>query len=60
MDGMTLPERVTIRLRQRYTEWVKPDPAPGKTQIPYLRWKDDGARAAYYLLCEINKIPKEC
>jgi hypothetical protein len=56
---MNEAKRITIRLRQRYTEWTKDPPAPGKVQIPYLRWKDDGAREAYQLICKLWRFPLE-
>jgi hypothetical protein len=55
---MNEAKRITIRLRQQYTEWTV-DREPGKPPIPYLKWKDDGARAAYWLLCDLWKFPRE-
>ena len=55
---MNEAKRVTIRLRQKYSEWTS-DLKDGRPGIPYLRWNDLDARAAYWLICDIWKFPRE-
>lgn len=55
--GQNTAYKVTIRLRQRYSEWTAD--LTEQPRIPYLRWTDDGARAAYQLICTLNSIPME-
>lgn len=51
---------VATSLRKRYTCWTADEAKPGeKFRIPYLKWTDEGARDAYWLICEQNKIPRE-
>jgi hypothetical protein len=56
--SQTQAYKVAVRLRQKYSEWAV-DRKPNETPIPYLRWTDDGARDAYWLICTNNKIPRE-
>jgi hypothetical protein len=56
--GQTQAYKVTLRLRQKYSEWTV-DRKPNEAPIPYLRWTDDGARDACWLICSINRIPRE-
>jgi len=57
-SGQALAYKVTIRLRQRYSEWTV-DRRPNGPGIPYLHWTDDGARDAYWLICDTCRIPRE-
>lgn len=56
--GQAQAHRIGLSLRLRYSHWTV-DREPNTTPIPYLRWTDEGARAAYQLICLLNRIPIE-
>lgn len=56
--GQAQAWRVANYLRARYCEWTA-DLKSGRPGIPYLKWKDDGARDAYWILCALHKLPRE-
>lgn len=56
---MNEAKRITVRLRQRYSEWTQEREQGKPAGIPYLRWTDYNARDAYWLICKIWKFQIE-
>lgn len=58
--GQTKAYRIAKALWSAYTFWTADPLKPGeKFRIPYLKWTDDGARDAYWLICDLNGIRRE-
>jgi hypothetical protein len=57
---MNQAHRIAHYLLTRYSEWTAEELKPGqKFREPYLRWNDLNARAAYWIVCERNGLPRE-
>jgi hypothetical protein len=57
---MNRARNIAKYLLKRYSEWTAEPLKPGeKYKIGYLKWLDLDARAAYWLICDLWRFPRE-